>query len=163
MGPRKKKKFDNFCKNSVNVYDAKTLDQLWDLFTGGSDTKPTNTDEGKNISVASEETGTPCMENGTHENGTHENGEVTDVLPTPEVKTETETTSDNELITKKKKKKKDKQLETVAIAVAEENAVANGVTEDVENETVTKKKKKKKNKTVVCNGDSSKAVITEDP
>eukprot|EP00493_Phyllostaurus_siculus_P000371 UN00373 len=41
--PRKKKKFDNFCKNSVNVYDAKTLDQLWDLFTGGNDAgKQTN-------------------------------------------------------------------------------------------------------------------------
>jgi len=34
--PRKRKKFDNFCKNSVNVYDTKTLDQLWDLFN----TKP---------------------------------------------------------------------------------------------------------------------------
>merc|ERR1712014_143230 len=36
--PRKRKKFDNFCKNSINVYDGKTLDKLWDLFNGGNQT-----------------------------------------------------------------------------------------------------------------------------
>lgn len=35
--PRKKKKFENFCKNSVKVYDSKTLDALWDIFSQTSD------------------------------------------------------------------------------------------------------------------------------
>jgi len=34
--PRKKKKFENFCKNSVNVYDSKTLDELWEVFNAGN-------------------------------------------------------------------------------------------------------------------------------
>jgi len=35
--PRKKKKFENFCKNSVGVYDQSTLDKLWDAFSAGND------------------------------------------------------------------------------------------------------------------------------
>ncbi|XP_031556060.1 cell growth-regulating nucleolar protein-like [Actinia tenebrosa] len=34
--PRKKAKFQNFCKNSVKIYDQTTLDKLWDAFSGGN-------------------------------------------------------------------------------------------------------------------------------
>jgi len=37
--PRKKKKFENFCKNSVNVYDEKTLNALWDAFNSANQDK----------------------------------------------------------------------------------------------------------------------------
>jgi len=42
--PRKKKKFENFCKNSVNVYDSKTLDQLWELFNTKNETPSKDSD-----------------------------------------------------------------------------------------------------------------------
>lgn len=35
--PRKNKKFENFCKNSVRVYDQMTLDKLWTVFMGDDD------------------------------------------------------------------------------------------------------------------------------
>merc|ERR1712126_126756 len=155
--PRKKKKFDNFCKNSVNVYDAKTLDQLWDLFTGGSDAnagKPVGASEGEAACV---ENGTVCVENGTPsvENDAECKGneESQEDLSTPDVAVEPEPTTDTEPSTKKKKKKKRKQLECETLAV-KENVENSCVTEEGEEETVTKKKKKKKNKIVECNGDS---------
>lgn len=46
--PRKKKKFENFCKNSVKVYDAKTLDKLWEAFNGGPTTNGTTTTDNIN-------------------------------------------------------------------------------------------------------------------
>merc|ERR1711872_1137282 len=40
--PRKKKKFENFCKNSVRVYDQATLDKLWTAFMGDDEKPVTN-------------------------------------------------------------------------------------------------------------------------
>lgn len=34
--PRKKAKFQNFCKNSINVQDSATLDKLWEVFSSAS-------------------------------------------------------------------------------------------------------------------------------
>ncbi|XP_047127301.1 cell growth-regulating nucleolar protein isoform X1 [Hydra vulgaris] len=34
--PRKEKKFQNFCKNSLRIYDELTLSQLWDAFSGAT-------------------------------------------------------------------------------------------------------------------------------
>merc|ERR1712168_203731 len=130
--PRKKKKFDNFCKNSVNVYDAKTLDQLWDLFTGGNDAaKPT--ENGSTVV----ENGSTVVENGSTavENGVEckESDASEDEVSTPDVTIETDTTPNIEPLTKKKKKKKNKQLESEAIA--SENVESACVADDVEEDS----------------------------
>lgn len=135
--PRKKKKFDNFCKNSVNVYDAKTLDQLWDLFTGGNDagkqTTPTETKE--NGTESSAGNSTECKENGTTDEHTTVEEE------TNEIKDDTEST------TKKKKKKKK--------TTDRESTVEETTSEPTEEEeTITKKKKKKKTNVTECTGET---------
>merc|ERR1712042_262022 len=141
--PRKKKKFDNFCKNSVNVYDAKTLDQLWDLFTGGNDAaKPTENGSAvvENGSTTNVENGSTVVENGSTalENGVEckESDASEDEVSTPDVTIETNTTPNIEPLTKKKKKKK-KQLESEAIA--SENVESACVADDVAEETITRK------------------------
>merc|ERR1711931_468869 len=164
--PRKKKKFDNFCKNSVNVYEAKTLDQLWDLFTGGNDAaKPTENGSAvvENGSTTPVENESTVVENGSTkvENGGEckESDASEDEVSTPDVTIETNTTPNIEPSTKKKKKKKTKQLECEAIA--SESVESACVADDVEEETITRKKKKKKSKVVQCNGTAEGEVNPE--
>jgi len=134
--PRKKKKFDNFCKNSVNVYDSKTLDQLWELFTGTS---------GNNVGTGNDkENGEKCSnENSSQHEPSTSIQESTSEDTSNECKGEV--SSDSQPIEKKKKKKK---------RIEEVNEV---VPEQVQDETVTKKKKKKKTKTTESdiNGDGA--------
>jgi len=144
--PRKKKKFENFCKNSVNVYDAKTLDQLWELFTGGNDTT-TSTEAGGSNGVANgsatvnESTATNKSEltNGKSSDSPDSDSDAPPPPPPPK---------------KKKKKKKTETTETTgetevetAITSADVqvscDTVENGAVGDTEK---TKKKKKKKKK-----------------
>jgi len=128
--PRKKKKFDNFCKNSVNVYDAKTLDQLWDLFTGGNDA-------GKQTSQS--ENSTESAQNGQQEVVPEETVSDSETKPAPvNGPTTVDETSDSteETVTKKKKKKK-KADKSVECNVASDTITDNNAAEP-------KKKKKKK-------------------
>lgn len=138
--PRKRKKFDNFCKNSVNVYDAKTLDQLWDLFNvGNQPAKSAVEDEADKVKETIENKSSEDASEGTSED-TSEDKEVENK---GEALTETEPVAPVE----KKKKKKRKRLE---------EPVENGgsVENKMEDELVEEpKKKRKKNKTkVVENG-----------
>merc|ERR1739847_243389 len=100
--PRKKKKFENFCKNSVNVYDSKTLDQLWELFTGGTTTTTTATT-------------TTCNgdDNNTDSDGTVNKESVPDILSSNSTTQHNGENSDSDAEPpppkKKKKKKKEEQ------------------------------------------------------
>ncbi|XP_066927221.1 cell growth-regulating nucleolar protein-like isoform X1 [Clytia hemisphaerica] len=87
--PRKRKKFENFCKNSVKVYDTKTLDALWDAFNEGSNTK------------------TPAT-NGNTQNG-HSN--TTDVNTNGTTNNNKADSEDENKVTESKKKKKKRKLE----------------------------------------------------
>jgi len=130
--PRKKKKFDNFCKNSVNVYDAKTLDQLWDLFTGGNDTGKDNPAETKESETSSVSSSTDCKENDT----TEESSAVEDETSIP----------NGDVESPKKKKKKKTNVDSMIEEIVSESTE--------KKETVTKKKKKKKTKVMECNGEA---------
>lgn len=52
--PRKQKKFENFCKNSLRVYDQKILEQLWTAFSSPPPVEPTA--EGQIVNATEEET-----------------------------------------------------------------------------------------------------------
>jgi len=132
--PRKKKKFENFCKNSVNVYDSKTLDQLWELFTGGTATTTAttttttcngddnNTDSDRTVSKES----VPDTLNSN--STTQHNGEKSD--------------SDAEPPPPKKKKKKKKKEEQQQVEVTT-NGEASVMAHDTNENGIVKKKKKK--------------------
>ena len=127
--PRKKKKFENFCKNSVNVYDSKTLDQLWELFTGGTTATTTTTCNGDDNNTDSNETvgKKPVPDTLSSNSTTQHNGENSD--------------SDAEPLApkkKKKKKKKEEQQEVEVTTTGEASVIAH----DNENGIVKKKKKK---------------------
>ncbi|XP_020630149.1 cell growth-regulating nucleolar protein-like isoform X2 [Orbicella faveolata] len=46
--PRKKAKFQNFCKNSINVRDSSTLDKLWEIFSESTKKSPQESEPNSN-------------------------------------------------------------------------------------------------------------------
>jgi len=156
--PRKKKKFENFCKNSVNVYDAKTLDQLWELFTGGNDTTTsatattatatttTTTPAGGSNGVVNGSTVVPAIDtnkteltNGKSSDSSDSDSDAPPPPPPPPKK-------------KKKKKKTETTGETAEVETTISSSDIQTSCDTVENGAVgdtekTKKKKKKKRKT----------------
>ncbi|XP_066927223.1 cell growth-regulating nucleolar protein-like isoform X3 [Clytia hemisphaerica] len=86
---KQKQWIQNFCKNSVKVYDTKTLDALWDAFNEGSNTK------------------TPAT-NGNTQNG-HSN--TTDVNTNGTTNNNKADSEDENKVTESKKKKKKRKLE----------------------------------------------------
>lgn len=106
--PRKKKKFENFCKNSVNVYDQKTLDALWDAFntslTQPKSAKTVNNEENSKDKTNSTDTSEDCDNN---------DDKKTKVKKTKKRKlkenSEDEIQENGEVRISKKKKKKKKQ------------------------------------------------------
>lgn len=166
--PRKRKKFDNFCKNSVNVYDTKTLDQLWDLFNTKpaaeeapktaaappADKKPAVKEDSDNDSDSDSEDGTKKGDTKKEEDTKKDDAK------TPKEIEESEESK------KKKKKKKDKKStldEKVEASDTKENETEKDTNETpVENgneveENPTKKKKKNKRKLVEedCNNNEN--------
>ncbi|EDO48698.1 predicted protein [Nematostella vectensis] len=87
--PRKKAKFQNFCKNSINVYDQALLERLWDVFSGGD--------------KSTSEQNSYQSENGLEQNENGSNG--TGVEPSETEKIESEKK-------RKKEKKNKKDMET---------------------------------------------------
>jgi len=133
--PRKKKKFENFCKNSVNVYDSKTLDQLWELFTGGTTTTTT---------TATTATTTTCNgdDNNTDSNETISKESVPDTLSSDSTTEHNGEKSDSDVEPpppKKKKKKKKEEQQQVEVTT---NGEASVITHTNENGIVKMKKKK---------------------
>jgi len=172
--PRKRKKFDNFCRNSVNVHDTKTLDKLWDLFNSTntsneeSSTINENTQECKEISTSETSNGNDTVEeiNGSDcksdmdtlptttkkkkrkkldDKKDIENGDVTNV-----VNGNDNTNEDDESITKIKKKKKkhvineDTECNGKAINDTNQDEVENGEETNTETNMKSKKKKRKR-------------------
>jgi len=133
--PRKKKKFENFCKNSVNVYDSKTLDQLWELFTGGTTTTTTTTTA----------TTTTCNgdDNNTDSDGTVSKESVPDTLSSNSTTQHNGENSDSDAEPpppKKKKKKKKEEQQQVEVTT---NGEASVIAHDTNKNGIVKKKKKK--------------------
>jgi len=138
--PRKKKKFENFCKNSVNVYDAKTLDQLWDLFNV-SPVESNVVNESLQCAKESEEIIT---------------SETSDDHKTTEILDESDCKPDMESLPIKKKKKKRKHID-------EEKVNENGSTPNESDEPKIKKKKKKHliNTETECSGKLDDTVVDD--
>jgi len=126
--PRKKKKFENFCKNSVNVYDSKTLDQLWELFTGGTTTTTTTTCNGD--------------DNNTDSDGTVSKESVPDTLSSNSTTQHNGENSDSDAEPPPKKKKKKKKEEQQQVEVTA-NGEASVIAHDTNENGIVKKKKKK--------------------
>jgi len=133
--PRKKKKFENFCKNSVRVYDQMTLDKLWTVFMGDDDK--------------------PAATNGSTQEATVEtNGQVvaeveyTGKATNDSAEPKEESIADALTTTKEKKKKKNKDEGKMKSKNKRklEEAQAAAVNEAEEEEPASKKKNKKKKK-----------------
>jgi len=156
--PRKKKKFENFCKNSIRIYDQKTLEQLWEAFMGDQ-AKP-NSNEAKKEEKSPENNDSTKAEEKTETESNEEENEEED-----------KKVDDKKNKVSKKEKRKRKLEEK------ENGVVENGVSE---HETKKKKKKKrenaegkseevdagensdkKKNKRVPDNGEDASEVISD--
>jgi len=135
--PRKKKKFENFCKNSVNVYDSKTLDQLWELFTGGTTTANTTT-------TTTTTTTSNGDDNNTDSDGTVSKESVPDTLNSNSTTQHNGVNSDSDAEPpppeKKKKKKKKEEQQQVEVTT---NGEASVIAHDTNENGIVKKKKKK--------------------
>jgi len=140
--PRKRKKFENFCKNSVNVYDTKTLDQLWDLFNTKTE-EPTKAIDLDNTVEEPKENGSEKGESSSEET----NGE--------QIETSIENNELDSEAPKKKKKKREKKstleeleagADTKDIVNTETSLPIEKSNEIEEDQKVKKKKKNKKNK-----------------
>ncbi|KAJ7372343.1 hypothetical protein OS493_019788 [Desmophyllum pertusum] len=96
--PRKKAKFQNFCKNSVNVRDISTLDKLWEIFSESTKQSPQD-DQASSNGVGSHEESDNKVDGRDGDSKKHQKGEEDNEL---------DSSSDDEQKSKDKKNKKTK-------------------------------------------------------
>ncbi|KAL9983869.1 hypothetical protein ACROYT_G006112 [Oculina patagonica] len=148
--PRKKAKFQNFCRNSINVRDSSTLDKLWEIF---SESTKQSAQEGETNSNGVDEQGTSNnsqVDEGDRGSKKHKNGEKDDELDISDDKQESKGKKSKKSKDSKKQKKQEKLKDTVHESKQKSKGKKiekdmNGNTDNMDGHDRRKKRKRRRN------------------